>query len=138
MERVSGVNVVRFLRLALLTMIVSAIGSSRSVSAAPVIPAKPSSEIRSESNGLWLLIDGIKTPAFAGVVYQNTEGDTHIRAYTNSQHLLFRGLDDEVFGGRGHGRRLAEMGVRAIRVYELPVENPEDVGQVKEIFRRLN
>jgi cellulose synthase (UDP-forming) len=98
----------------------------------------PSSEIRVEPNGRWLFVDGARVPAFAGAVYQNTEADKHVRVYSNSLHTLYRGLDDESVGGLGHGRRLAEMGIQAIRVYELPVENLDDVWKVKEIFRRLH
>ena len=63
---------------------------------------KASSEIRKESNGFWLYVDGVKTPAFGGAVYQNTEGDMHILAYSNSLHSLYRPLDEEAAGGSGH------------------------------------
>jgi len=106
-------------------------------SAAGPTAQRASSEIRAESNGRWLLVDGAKTPAFAGFVYQNTERDRHIGSYSNSLHTLYRGLDDESLGGQGHGRKLAQMGVRFIRVFELPVENGEDVKGTKEIFGRL-
>ena len=99
--------------------------------------AGATSEIRSESNGFWLYVDGVKTPAFGGAVYQNTEGDMHIVTYTNSFHSLYSPLDAESAGGSGHGARLAQMGVQAIRVYELPVNNLDDARHVKEIFRRL-
>jgi hypothetical protein len=98
---------------------------------------KASSEIRRESNGFWLYIDGVKTPVFGGAVYQNTEGDMHIVTYSNSMHSLYSPLDAEADGGSGHGERLAQMGFQAIRVYELPVNNREDADHVKEIFRRL-
>lgn len=100
-------------------------------------PARASSEIRCEANGFWLYVDGVKTPAFGGAVYQNTEGDMHILAYTNSMHSLYSPLDAESAGGSGHGARLAQMGFQAIRVYELPVDNQNDAEHVKEIFRRL-
>ncbi len=102
-------------------------------------PVGASSEIRRESNGIWLYVDGTKMPAFAGMVYQNTEGNTHIRAYEYGHRLssLYIGLDDKDLGGQGHGARLEQMGVRAIRVYELPVDNEDDVERVKGIFRRL-
>ncbi len=98
---------------------------------------KSSSEIRKESNGFWLYVDGAKTSAFAGAVYQNTEGYLHILAYSNSLHSLYSPLDEEAAGGSGHGARLARLGFQAIRVYELPVENTEDANHVKDIFRRL-
>ncbi len=92
-----------------------------------------SSEIRKESNGFWLYVDGVKTPAFGGAVYQNTEGDMHILAYSNSLHSLYSPLDEEAAGGSGHGARLARMGFQAIRVYELPVENRDDANHIKEL-----
>ncbi len=110
-------------------------GFTQSGKAAPAKTA--SSEIRKESNGYWLYVDGVKKPAFGGAVYQNTEGDMHILAYTNSMHSLYSPLDAEGAGGNGHGARLAAMGMQAIRVYELPVENVDDAIHVKEIFRRL-
>lgn len=96
-----------------------------------------SSAIQKQSNGFWLYVDGVQTPAFGGVVYQNTEGDMHILAYSNSLHSLYSPLDEEAAGGSGHGARLGRMGVYAIRVYELPVENADDARHVKAIFRRL-
>lgn len=99
--------------------------------------APASSEIRKESNGFWLYLDGVKTPAFGGAVYQNTEGDMHILAYSNSMHSLYSPLDEEAAGGSGHGARLERMGFQAIRVYELPVNNVDDAKHIKEIFRRL-
>src|SRR5262245_34755480 len=93
------------------------------VSGATTDQSRASSEFRQESNGRWLFIDGMGTPAIAGVVYQRTEGDRHIRDYTNSLHSLFNPLNEERLGGQGHGGRLAHMGIQAIRVYELPVEN---------------
>ena len=100
-------------------------------------PQSASSEIRKQSNGYWLFVDGVRWPSLAGVVYQNTAGDMHVRAYTNSLHSLYYGLDEEVAGGAGHGKRLAQMGFQAIRVYELPAENADDANRTKEIFRRL-
>jgi hypothetical protein len=98
-----------------------------------------SSEVRRESNGIWLYLDGAKTPAVAGMVYQNTEGTRHIHAYEYGHTLssLYAGLDDPELGGQGHGARLEQMGVRAIRIYELPVDPVEDVERTKAIFRRL-
>lgn len=98
---------------------------------------RASSEIRKESNGFWLYVDGVKTPVFGGAVYQNTEGDMHVLTYSNSMHSLYSPLDEEAAGGNGHGARLARMGFQAIRVYELPVENAGDAMHVKEVFRRL-
>jgi len=89
-----------------------------------------------QSNGLWLFVDGRRMPAFAGAVYQNTVGDMHIRAYSNSLHSLYAGLDDERVGGAGHGGRLSRMGMQAIRVYQLPIDK-DDANHTKEIFRRL-
>jgi len=109
----------------------------RAAVAASTDPPPASSEIRKQSNGLWLFVDGTRLPAFAGVVYQNTAGDMHVRTYTNSLHSLYYGLDEEVEGGAGHGKRLAQMGFQAIRVYQLPVENQDDANRTKEIFRRL-
>src|ERR1044071_218314 len=71
----------------------------------------PSSEIRKESNGIWLYVDGAKRPAIAGMIYQNTDGGRHVSTYANSQHLLYAPLQDESAGGQGHGRRLADMGI---------------------------
>lgn len=112
-----------------------ATGFSQSGNADTAKPA--SSVIRKESNGFWLYIDGKKTGAFGGAVYQNTEGDMHILSYSNSLHSLYSPLDEESAGGNGHGARLSRMGFSAIRVYELPVGNIDDVKHVKEIFRRL-
>ncbi|HXD00902.1 MAG TPA: glycosyltransferase family 2 protein [Verrucomicrobiae bacterium] len=100
-------------------------------------PGAASSAFRRESTGLWLVVDGVRMPAFGGVVYQHTEGDKHIREYSNSLHEVYQALNDEDAGGQGHGARLAQLGVRAIRVYELPVANEEDAARTKEIFRRL-
>src|SRR4051794_23907871 len=61
--------------------------------AAVTSPQPASSEFRMQSNGLWLFVDGRRMPAFAGAVYQNTAGDMHIRAYSNSLHSLYSGLD---------------------------------------------
>lgn len=103
----------------------------------PADATPASSAIRKESNGYWLYVDGVRTPAMAGVVYQNTAGDMHVNTYSNSLHSLYYGLDDADAGGLGHAERLAHMGFQAIRVYQLPVENQEDADRTKEIFRRL-
>ena len=96
-----------------------------------------SSTIRLQSNGYWLIVDDKPMPAFAGMVYQDTAGDMSVQSYSNSIHSLYYGLDDEADGGLGHGRRLTQMGIQAIRVYEMPVDNVEDANRTKEIFRRL-
>src|SRR5882757_3685611 len=121
----------------LVCILTGAFEISRPAIAASSEPKPASSEIRKQSNGLWLFVDGVRKPAFAGVVYQNTAGDMHVWAYTNSLHSLYYGLDEEVEGGAGHGKRLAQMGFQAIRVYQLPVENQDDANRTKEIFRRL-
>ena len=108
-----------------------------SANADPTNMQPASSEIRLQSNGYWLFADGKRMPVIAGMVYQNTAGDMNVLTYSNSLHSLYYGLDDEVNGGLGHGRRLAQMGVQAIRVYQLPVENQADANRTKEIFRRL-
>src|SRR5882724_10979023 len=127
-----------FYRLALLLCALTGVMQiSRPAAAAPSATQRASSEIRKQSNGLWLYVNGTRMPAFAGVVYQNTAGDMHVRAYTNSLHSLYYGLDEAVIGGAGHGERLANMGFQAIRVYQLPVENQDDANRTKEIFRRL-
>ena len=89
----------------------------RPAAAAPPETPPASSEIRKQSNGFWLFVDGKRMPSLAGVVYQNTAGDMHINSYSNSLHSLYYGLDDAVDGGAGHGKRLAQMGFQAIRVY---------------------
>jgi len=122
-------------KMLLVFTFLGAIGFSQSVAADATAPA--SSVIRKESNGFWLYLDGKKTGAFGGAVYQNTEGDMHVVAYSNSLHSLYSPLDEESSGGSGHGARLAHMGFSAIRVYELPVDNIDDAKHVKEIFRRL-
>jgi len=96
-----------------------------------------SSEIRKEANGFWLYVDGARSHAVVGVVYQPTEGSRHINSYTNSLGTLYEALDDERRGGRSHGARLGLLGMQAIRIYQLPVENAEDVAKVKAIFRHF-
>jgi cellulose synthase/poly-beta-1,6-N-acetylglucosamine synthase-like glycosyltransferase len=116
-----------------------ALAIAGTVFAASPEPVGATSEFREESNGTWLYLDGTKTPAFVGMVYQNTEGDKHIRSYEYGHTLssLYSGLDDNGDGGQGHGARLEAMGIRAIRVYELPTDDAEDAERVKGIFRRL-
>src|ERR1051326_4776673 len=107
-----------------------AVGSAHSANVETNEQGAASSIIREQSNGRWLFIDGAQIPAFIGAVYQNTSGETHVRNYTNSMHSLYKGLDDDsTAGGKGHGAQLRQMGISAIRVYELPVDNPEDVVQ---------
>src|SRR5437016_5149385 len=88
----------------------SLLGNQPPASSATSPPGRASSEIRQESNGRWLFIDGVRTPAFAGMVYQNTAGAMHISGYTNSLHSLYSGLGEEGAGGYGHGARLAQLG----------------------------
>ncbi len=121
----------------LVCILVAATGILQALAETPTNSDSASSEIRRESTGLWLFLDGKRTPAFGGVVYQHTEGDKHIREYSNSLHSVYQALDNEDSGGQGHGSRLARMFVSAIRTYDLPVDNEEDVNHTKEIFRRL-
>src|ERR1043165_1079665 len=123
--------------LLLAVSVEGAVCSVQSTSAETNEQGAASSIIREQSNGRWLFIDGEQVAAVVGAVYQNTSGETHVRNYTNSLHALYKGLDDTTAGGKGHGAELKQMGISAIRVYELPVDNPEDVVQVKAIFRRL-
>jgi len=97
-----------------------------------------SSEIRQQSNGYWLYIDNVRTPAFTGVVYQPVEGERHIDSYTNDFRSLYGALDDRSLGGLSHGKSLELLGISAIRVYQLPVEDVADVAGVKGVFRRLH
>src|SRR5882724_10488430 len=121
----------------LVCILVGGMGILRALAATPTNSGPASSEIRRESTGLWLFLDGKRAPAFGGVVYQHTEGDKHIREYSNSLHSVYRALDNEDSGGQGHGGRLARMFASAIRTYDLPVNSEDDANQTKEIFRRL-
>ncbi len=102
-------------------------------------PVGATSELSRETTGTWLYIDGVKTPALAGMVFQDTEGSSHIRSYEygHSLNALYKSLDEKEAGGKGLGARLEQMGIRAIRVYELPAEDADDAEKVKGIFRRL-
>ncbi len=113
------------------------IPSSSPAAAPPTNQAPATSEIRRESTGLWLYLDGKRTPAFGGAVYQHTEDNKHIREYSNSLHTVYQALNDEDAGGLGHGTRLAHMSVSVIRTFQLPVDNEEDINATKEIFRQL-
>ena len=39
------------------------------------------SEIRHESNGYWLYLDGKRKAALAGAVYQHTQGQRHVQEH---------------------------------------------------------
>jgi cellulose synthase (UDP-forming) len=99
--------------------------------------APASSVIRRESNGYWLYLNGQKTPALMGMVYQPVPKGRHIRDYENNLGELYQALLDDSDGGKGHGRKLATLGIKAIRIYEVPVRNLADVTRVKQIFRWL-
>ncbi len=82
-----------------------------------------------------------------GIVYQPTEGDKHISYYTedhmaeliapllpkNDPVLAKLGLSRR---GQSDGQALLNMGVRYIRLYYVPLDNPEDIDGVKQILRR--
>jgi cellulose synthase (UDP-forming) len=127
-------------------LLILLVGWSEQAGGANVDSGKPqvadsafaSSEIRRESNGFWLYADGKPAPALPGLVYQPVENSKHIDAYRDDYASLYTALDDESLGGRSHGKSLEWLGVRAIRVYELPVENSADAARVKGIFRRLH
>lgn len=97
-----------------------------------------SSEIKKESNGYWLYLDGQKTPAITGIVYQPVPNGKHIRDYSKNWAELYRPLLDENRGGKGHARQLAELGVKAIRIYEVPIHDQLDAQRVKDIFRSVH
>jgi cellulose synthase/poly-beta-1,6-N-acetylglucosamine synthase-like glycosyltransferase len=112
-----------------------------------VLPAPPDislpgeSKVDRDSMGYWLYLNGEKTPAITGMVYQPVPEGRHIRDYAGHLSDLYEALRDPADGGLGHGRRLASLGVEAIRAYELPVydygSSPEDIQRIKETFRWL-
>jgi cellulose synthase/poly-beta-1,6-N-acetylglucosamine synthase-like glycosyltransferase len=96
-----------------------------------------SSEIRKESNGDWLYLDGKKVPAFIGMVYQPVPANKNIEDFADNFGDLYNALLDPEQGGKGHAKQLAQLKIDAIRIYELPMHNLQDVDRVKEIFRRI-
>jgi cellulose synthase (UDP-forming) len=134
----------RFLRDCMVLMIcVASVGlNERTVIAQNGTPDPPettpsSSAIRHETNGYWLYLNRKKTPALIGMVYQPVPPSRHIQNYANNLGELYQALLDDSEGGKGHGRKMATLGVKVIRVYEVPVQNLKDVARVKQIFRWL-
>jgi cellulose synthase (UDP-forming) len=94
--------------------------------------------IRQENNSFYLYRNGIRIAPSIGMVYQPVPGGRHINDYKDNLASLYKALLDEAEGGQEHARRLYNMGVRSIRVYELDSNSPDDVAKLKEIFRRIH
>ncbi len=104
----------------------------------PQLQQLSSTYIRHENSSFYLYRNGVKIVPSVGMVYQPVPGGKHINDYRNNLALLYSALLDKEEGGQGHARRLYNMGVRSIRVYELDSNNPDDVAKLKEIFRRIH
>lgn len=102
-----------------------------------VIPSRV--EIKQDPDGYRLYVNGQKTDGVTGMGYQPVPADMHINDFVKRYGYsgLYKALLDKEEGGQGHGKILKDMGVKAIRIYELGTDNSEDVAKVKEIFRRL-
>ena len=95
------------------------------------------SEIREEPEGYWLYLNDEKEPAMFGVVYQPVPEGKHINDYKDRFGELYKSLLDEDEGGQGHARVLYHMGIRAIRIYDITIDDEDDVQDIKYTFRRI-
>ncbi|MCK4944680.1 MAG: tetratricopeptide repeat protein, partial [Alphaproteobacteria bacterium] len=90
-----------------------------------------------DTEGWRWVIDGQKQEGIAGIVYQPVPDDKHINDFKGNYSELYKALLDVEEGGQGHAQKLDQMGVEAIRIYELGVDNSKDISAVKEIFGRV-
>ncbi len=98
------------------------------------------------NNGYWLVVNNERIPFQLGMVYQPVPEGKHINDYKDNFRYLYRALLDEDEGGLGHAKMLSRMGVRVIRLYELPInkslnvkdKDSKDIRELKYIFRRVH
>ncbi|MFZ5800378.1 MAG: glycosyltransferase family 2 protein [Candidatus Omnitrophota bacterium] len=95
------------------------------------------SEFRKEDGRWWLYLNRRKTLPLFGIVYQPTEKGKHINDYKKKGGLYSSLLNIES-GGKGDAKKISAMGISAIRVYDLPIEDSQDAQMVKRIFREVH
>ena len=70
-------------------------------------------------------------------MYQPVPDDKHINDFKDSQSKLYKHLLDEKDGGQGHAWKLSLRGIKSLRIYELPTDDPYEVEAIKNIFRTV-
>jgi hypothetical protein len=103
----------------------------------PLPSASSITYIKKENGSFYLYRNENRVVPSVGMVYQPVPNGRHINDYKNNIASLYRALLDKEDGGQGHGRRLYNMGVRFIRIYELNSSSTEDISELKDIFRTI-
>ena len=96
--------------------------------------APTKSYFRRDKDGWRLYLNGNKSYPVLGAAYQPVPAGKHINDYRENLSEIYRSLLDEKDGGQGHARRLYEMGVTSIRIYEITTTNGEDMRTLKAVF----
>ena len=94
--------------------------------------------VTQDADGWKWVVDGKERGGMAGIVYQPVPDGMHIAQFEENYAALYKSLLDVADGGKGDAAKLKEMGVEAIRVYELSTTNAADIQAVKEIFTKVH
>jgi hypothetical protein len=97
-----------------------------------------------DAKGFYWSIEGVRKSSVFGVNYQPVPEGKHpndfngIKAGQENFYDLYKALLPVSEGGQGHAEQLKAMGVEAIRVYGLGINNEQDIERVKKLFRTIS
>ncbi|MCM8797306.1 MAG: radical SAM protein, partial [Candidatus Omnitrophica bacterium] len=98
------------------------------------LPLYTQSEIRKQAGTYSLYLNKERSPAIFGMVYQPVPQGRHINEYRGNMAQLYKSLLNKSEGGQDHARMLHNLGIKAIRVYDISVD---DAREIKRIFGKV-